>query len=505
MKNKLHLIHPFLVALAPVVFLWQKNFGEVPTREVIPALVISLILAGLAMLLLKIFFSNAEKIAIFASSVLFISLFFNNIYNTIFYNSFLDLRIRWTFLILVVFFVVFAYVIKKTQKDLRVINTLITLTAGIFIILSLVQLGVGYYESSRDMPGSNLDGVSLGRGVSEGYPDIYYIILDGYSSPDVIENVLGYEEIDSMVSYLESNGFYIAKESKTNYPTTFLSIPSSLNMQYLEDPEADKHHFIMAEDHKVKDILKSYGYKYFHFGANTFTYHNRYADQNINIGFLSPFQAVLWNHTIFKHIQDFTGTRFEGFDLLDTRLTQWKREKYKIEKLYEASEGDDPVFVFAHFLLPKGDNVFNKDGTYVTGKEARINGRIKGYIHQLEYINSEMKKVISDILENSQLEPVIIIQGDHGFPFYSALAELESFADPVRARELVVPGRHSFPILNTFYFPGGGDALLYDSITPVNTFRILFNYYFDQDLDLLEDISYTANPDNGEQFTVWDK
>ncbi len=32
--------------------------------------------------------------------------------------------------------------------------------------------------------------------------------------------------------------------------------------------------------------------------------------------------------------------------------------------------------------------------------------------------------------------------------------------------------------------------MLYDSITPVNTFRLILNYYFDDDFELLEDNSW---------------
>ena len=48
-------------------------------------------------------------------------------------------------------------------------------------------------------------------------------------------------------------------------------------------------------------------------------------------------------------------------------------------------------------------------------------------------------------------------------------------------------------ILNAYYFPGGDEGLLYPTITPVNTFRVVFNRYFDRDLELLEDVSYFAD------------
>ena len=40
-----------------------------------------------------------------------------------------------------------------------------------------------------------------------------------------------------------------------------------------------------------------------------------------------------------------------------------------------------------------------------------------------------------------------------------------------------------------------GEQVLYDSVTPVNTFRLIFNYYFNTDLPLLEDKMYFTDPD----------
>ena len=47
-----------------------------------------------------------------------------------------------------------------------------------------------------------------------------------------------------------------------------------------------------------------------------------------------------------------------------------------------------------------------------------------------------------------------------------------------------------FGILNAYYLPGGGEQHLYESITPVNTFRVILNHYFDHNLELLPDRSY---------------
>ncbi len=51
--------------------------------------------------------------------------------------------------------------------------------------------------------------------------------------------------------------------------------------------------------------------------------------------------------------------------------------------------------------------------------------------------------------------------------------------------------RQKFGILNSIYFPDRQYVDFYEDITPVNTFRIIFNRNFGQNLPLLADISYS--------------
>ena len=45
-------------------------------------------------------------------------------------------------------------------------------------------------------------------------------------------------------------------------------------------------------------------------------------------------------------------------------------------------------------------------------------------------------------------------------------------------------------ILNAYYLPDGGEEVLYPSISPVNTFRLILNYYFGTSYPLLDDTAY---------------
>jgi hypothetical protein len=57
-------------------------------------------------------------------------------------------------------------------------------------------------------------------------------------------------------------------------------------------------------------------------------------------------------------------------------------------------------------------------------------------------------------------------------------------------------------ILNAYFLPPNVEEVLYDQISPVNTFRLLFNQEFGADFDLLDDASYYSSSGKPYIFTV---
>lgn len=97
----------------------------------------------------------------------------------------------------------------------------------------------------------------------------------------------------------------------------------------------------------------------------------------------------------------------------------------------------------------------------------------------MQYINSLTLKTVDSILQNAPSPPIIIIQGDHGPGAYTNLFFIEGSCLRERGS-----------ILNAYYFPDQNYTHLPADITPVNTFRLIFNQYFGTDLPLLEDHVY---------------
>jgi hypothetical protein len=90
--------------------------------------------------------------------------------------------------------------------------------------------------------------------------------------------------------------------------------------------------------------------------------------------------------------------------------------------------------------------------------------------------------MIDTILENSASPPIIIIQGDHGSGMYFSNVSKDDSCLKERAS-----------ILNAYYLPGLADNPLYETITPVNSFRIIFNQYFGTHFPTLEDRVYYSS------------
>ena len=93
---------------------------------------------------------------------------------------------------------------------------------------------------------------------------------------------------------------------------------------------------------------------------------------------------------------------------------------------------------------------------------------------------SDPGSVIDSILARSATRPIVILQGDHG----SWSTRFEAGV----AHEAVATERMS--ILNAYLVPDDVRALLYPSITPVNTFRAIDRAQFGEAIDLLPDESW---------------
>jgi len=156
------------------------------------------------------------------------------------------------------------------------------------------------------------------------------------------------------------------------------------------------------------------------------------------------------------------------------------------DRLAKVPHMEGSNYVFAHIVCPHPPYVFDQDGGPVPEAEFDINiwglEQKEHYLNQLIYLNEEVKIFVDRVLSQSDTPPVIILQADHG-PRNTFIGGQYPSDDMFR---------EGMRIFNAYYMPQQKHELLYDSITPVNSFGVILNTYFGTSYPLLEDKSYNS-------------
>jgi hypothetical protein len=164
------------------------------------------------------------------------------------------------------------------------------------------------------------------------------------------------------------------------------------------------------------------------------------------------------------------------------------RMAYAMDKLPSVGFLPGPKFVFVHLLAPHNPFAFGPNGEVLIlqfpfslnrdQNAANPEDYAAGYTNEVTYLNKRFLEIVDQLISESATPPIIIIQGDHGIPR--------------------IPG-WNLANLNAYYLPDGGNQNLYSSISPVNSFRVVFNTYFGGHMEILKDI--TCNSSNNDPFS----
>jgi len=403
-------------------------------------------------------------------------------------------------------FVILLVLIIRTKKDLLVYNTFFNVIAVSFYIVPLFNISINTYNSFKfsltDQSVVN-DQKSIDQNDNLAIKrDIYYLIFDQYSREDILKS--GYNHDNSgFINFLKDKGFYIADKSYSNYPHTLQSLASSLNMEYINylsknEEENNNDPLLLKkliEDNKVMKYLKSNNYKFIHFGSGVgFTKSNFNADVNYTMYSYTEAEKTIIKILYLESIISPIVIKLFDKDLVENKIVQGprisKREGilFQLDRLSEIPKDPQLTFVFMHLLIPHSPYVFDEDGNYVSLEEEKRYTKQQNYIRHLKFLNKKLMDVIEKILNNSYPQPIIIIQSDEGHS-PSGYSNKESNLSKYSVDKL----RHKFGILNAFYFPDANTEQLYPTISPVNTFRLLFNLYFGKNYELLEDRHFNTN------------
>jgi len=142
--------------------------------------------------------------------------------------------------------------------------------------------------------------------------------------------------------------------------------------------------------------------------------------------------------------------------------------------------------VLGYFLSPHSPWVYGANGEPLSGSKydwTKLPNSENRKLHadQSIYMAKKLVELVENIIENSKTPPIILIQSDHGVPFH------EGWQGDLRNDPSGEMFWEAHAILNGYLVPPEVRTHLYDTITPVNSFRVLFREYFGLDYPKLED------------------
>lgn len=506
-------LHPFLFAFASVLALMATSLNQTSLDDVAAAL------AGAFLFALAVYLAIAAirrrfdaRTAILASTWVVGGLFYAGLFRHL--NSALDggYSMVATLPFALAAMLIVTALIALVPFQLKIPHTVLNTIAAVMLLTPAWQ-AISYEwwnADARNVYSADAAADALAEpgaaeaiaAASEGQPpDIYHFIFDRYASEGILDR---YYRVDNRAigRFLEDNGFYLARNSHSNYLKTGHSLASTFYMDYLgllddERVAPNNWHPIhkMLDDHRVSRFLKARGYDFLQFGSWWVgTYDNPVADENHPHGF-SEFNMLYLRRTVLRplfHVLPDTPLTMR----LDWDNAQCQRVAPQIEAIKAIGNRADPTYVFAHILIPHGPYNFAADGGCLTDEEARERGSEQGYIDHIAYANRIIEDIVTALLDERREPPVILIQADEGpFPERDGRVPWQEAS----AQELQI----KTGILNAFYFPGEDYGALTSDVTPVNTYRIVFNEIFGARFPLLPDRIF-AFPNTGALYDFHD-
>lgn len=505
MTKIISLTHPIFIALFFILALFAYNREQVLYRDLLTPLgIATLFVVAISCAFFFLFKKNAQKAALAAT----IFMIFFSAYGHAFDPGGMGnywIRQRYFLPLWTLSFAAIASILFYVRRDLSKLSFGITLI--IFGMNAVSAASIIRYELSEKhalvapIDPARVDW-SKAAAKPDMLPDIYYIMPDAYSSTRALKEFYDYDN-SAFENFLKEKGFYIVPKSRSNYTGTAFSMATILNLEYVEKLSAGgilsratfNPRKLIAEN-RVGKFFQSLGYTYIHLGSWwEGDFRVPAADKNINKGLMSEFMLNVFKKTV---IYPFA----YQYGALDDRRINWERMRYQFDEVAKTFSRREPTFTFFHIGAPHGPFVFHADGSFIEWVEPELRGVFddesigqekllkKYYPDQLTYVTKQLEALVSRILETSATPPIIVIQSDHGSSLFP-----RSHKDYRRNR---------LKNFSAFYLPYGGNDMLWEDITPVNTFRVLFNYYFGTDFEKLPDRSFARPSLTDELHPTWD-
>ena len=451
MKN--FIIFPFLLAFLPAWQLILKNYDELIFQDILISLSIIAVSIAVWVVITKII-KNGNKAALITGVGVAFFFYFGYLQDALFYPL---NKTSVLMIISIIVFIISTIYFVKSKKNFALSIKIANVFTVTMILFTLIQFVIPSALAEK--------------------PNVYHIILDEYTDNEILLKQFGYNN-EKFLEFLNKNGFYMPDKTFS----TFGSTPNELNL-------------ILNMDYPISSGWVSDAYQ----DLKTNKVMSTFSDQNYSV--IETNSAMRWKDfsdvdTHLCYDVDFINSEFLDQVLrksiiryfMEQHQTDTRRDivRCTFNELSEiALQSNGPTYVFAHLYVPHPPFIFGPNGENVTPDHREISGlqsweNPQGYINQLIYATNQVSIVIKNIVENDPTA-VIILQGDTG-TLTGTDTFLTTMKDVYQAHSILYAVR--IPDVNNLEY-----------MVPVNTYRIIFNNYFNMDYEYLEQHIYTRQND----------
>ncbi len=232
-------IHPFLLAIFPIIFLFSHNVNSLSPEVIIFPLFFVIAITFLIWIVLGFLLKSRIKSGFIVSIGLILFFSYGHIY--ILLDEFQKDSDFSHFVLIIPGLILFAlgtYFFIKTKKSLNNPTKIVNVIAASLVIISL--LGIGEYFITESFSQNEIDveikkqqvntsepkTQQVSTSETKKLPDVYYIIPDQYSGNKASQRIMNYDNSE-FTDFLKNKGFHVPSVSFSNYYWTQYSIPST--------------------------------------------------------------------------------------------------------------------------------------------------------------------------------------------------------------------------------------------------------------------------------------
>ena len=454
------IIFPFLLAFFPSWILILKNYDELIFQDILISLAIVSVSIIIWIVIRKII-KNSNKAALITGVGVVFFFYFGYVQDALKGILVSNIPVNKTSILVpisIIIFIILTIYFIKSKNNFESIIKIANVVSITLILVVCVQFII---------PGASAE-----------KPNVYHIILDEYTDNEILTKKFGYNN-EKFLEFLNNNGFYMHDKLFSTFGGTVKELNVILNMEYPKKLRWMSEDYESLNNNKVMSIFSNQDYSVIE--TNSMMRWKNFSDVDTKLCYDTNFiNSEFLDQVLGKSIIRYFLEKYQQDTRRDTvRCT--------FDVLNEITlKTDGPKYVFSHVYVPHPPFLFGPNGENVIPDRREISGlqsweNPQGYVNQLIYATNEITVVIKNIVKNDP-NAIIIVQGDTGTLTGTDISK-KTMKEIYQA--------HS--ILYAVRIPDVEDS---DYMIPVNTYRIIFNNYFNMNYDYLEYHSYLVHNDS---------